>query len=200
MEPRIQNEICPITQESILHKVCTCCCQNTFEAIDLISWIYNEHTCPMCRCTIFTNDLILKRTIPSSPTQFLYNSMKTRQDAFKTTILDNYLQGRTLVYAGRDIHLARNYLTELGVSYTQFTGRIINKTIYNFNAGSPSILLVDLSKFTCGINVTCAKTLIVFDEVSDPEILKQVIGRCQRIGRTGSLEVHHYKEITQTLP
>lgn len=200
MESRIANNICPITQETISHKVCTTCCQNTFEAANLISWIETTHTCPMCRCTLFSFDLILKRQIPYSPTQFLYNSMMTRESSFKKRISESYLTGKVLIFAGKDIDLARRYLHDMDVSYAEFSGRILNKTLYNFNAGTPPILLINYLKFSAGLNVTSATTLLIFDDIPDAETLQQVIGRCQRIGRCQPLEVVRFKEITNPIP
>ena len=133
MGERIANEVCPITQERICHKVCTYCCQNSFEAANLIPWILRESTCPMCRCLITTNDLILKHELPRSPSQFLYNSMCSKEVTFKKDVLSRYSSEKILIFANNEIGVVRSYLEDLKICFTEFSGRIINKTLYNFN-------------------------------------------------------------------
>jgi CRISPR/Cas system-associated endonuclease/helicase Cas3 len=52
---------------------------------------------------------------------------------------------------------------------------------------------MNYQKFSAGLNISMATTLIIFEDISDAEILSQIVGRCQRHGRINNLEV-----LTQT--
>ena len=199
MPARIANNVCPISQEQMLHKACTFCCQNTFEFAPLLSWVLVNHTCPMCRCTIDSNDIILKKEVHVSPTTSFYNSLTTKEISFKKTIQENYLTGiRIVIFAGNEIAIVKNYLAELQVPYSEMTGRIINKTLYNFNARCTSVLLVNHQKFATGLNLQMAQQLVIFDDVSDDEVLAQIIGRCFRAGLGHTLEVIRFNVLSQS--
>lgn len=198
MPERIANELCPISQDAIVHKACTFCCQNTFEFASLLSWVLVKHTCPMCRCTIDSNDIILKKEVHVSPTTSYYNDLTTKEVSFKNTIRERTDTSRIVIFAGDEIATVRTYLAELQVPYCEMTGRIINKTLYNFNAGVPSVLLVNHHKFATGLNLQMAKQLIIFDEISDDEVLAQIIGRSFRAGLDHALEVIKYNVLKQS--
>jgi hypothetical protein len=69
MEHRIANETCPISQEIMLHT-----------AVRIRSKLQS--------CTIFSNDIILKKSNVLSPTTLMHNSMSTKEKSFKKDVFE----------------------------------------------------------------------------------------------------------------
>jgi ERCC4-related helicase len=66
-----------------------------------------------------------------------------------------------------------------------------DKVISDFrdNNSGVNVLLIQSSKDCAGIHLPEVSTLILYHYYSDVDVMQQVVGRAQRIGRNHSLEV-----------
>ena len=64
----------------------------------------------------------------------------------------------------------------------------VDRIVRDFNGSILRVLVLDPQN-PAGLNLQKATTVVIMNEVS-PQITQQVIGRAQRVGRTGPLHVH----------
>ena len=67
---------------------------------------------------------------------------------------------------------------------------IKSRTTWDFEMGDLDILLINIYNYGSGMNLQCATDIVMFHKF-DKNIEKQVIGRGQRFGRKGSLNIHY---------
>lgn len=186
------TEDCPITHAPIVCVGATKCCFNKFEASSLLFSVCQMGSCPLCRSELSSADIVLYSPTPIVPTPGIAAS---KEEVFKGTTLANYTHGRILIFAGAEYALAKRYLEEIGVTFAEFTGRVVNRCINKFAAGQPPILLVDYTRFSTGFNLTAATHLMLFEDTIDATLLQQIIGRAQRIGRSSPLQVVRFSQV-----
>jgi hypothetical protein len=65
------------------------------------------------------------------------------------------------------------------------------RALLDFHNGAATVLFLDASLFAAGLNLQAATDLVLLHRFRKPGATAQVIGRAQRLGRTGALNVWH---------
>jgi hypothetical protein len=193
IKERIMNATtCPITHSDIESPIITSCCHNSFETSFLIPWIGLYNNCPLCRKNIGLQDLVFCNT-------FVTPTYKTRFEYLIDIIAEVYTSGqnRLMIYAGESIAQIRDFLWARKIVFSEFRGRILRRTLSQFEKGTPQILLADIKSFSTGLNIQFATHMLIFEPATSipQETFFQCIGRAHRIGRTLPLSVYTVKSM-----
>lgn len=99
-----------------------------------------------------------------------------------------------LIFASYDnsfVHIGQ-VLERLGMSYSYLKGNhdVVRNIVNRYKTGDLSVLLVNTRNYGSGLNLENTTDIIMFHKF-DSEIEKQVVGRANRMGRTGPLNVYY---------
>lgn len=184
----LNTTICPITHNTINYPVITRCCQNMFEATYLLPWVFAQNTCPLCRASIPTSELIFIQTNQS----LLMNKYET---VAKWLLQHVANPAKRILICGHYSTLAnlRAFLEAYRITFSSFHGRTLRRTIFQFQEGNPNVLLLDVKHYSTGLNLTMTTHMMLMDTFED-HVRTQVIGRAQRIGRVYPLQAFQIKD------
>jgi hypothetical protein len=103
---------------------------------------------------------------------------------------------KVLVFANfaESLRLIRTALNDAKIEYVQLHGttKEITAIVKNFtDSPEPQLLLVNSAQHCAGLNLQSATDLVFAHKITDSSIESQVVGRGQRIGRTGQLRIHY---------
>ena len=201
IKDRIFNDnVDPITYDEIVIPVITKCCQNKFEFSTLTEYLLKtKQACPMCRQAMNPKDLILlddkkgkeevKEPESRNSDNDLYENKEQAMDKLLTRIQKD---AKILISSGP----TGNFFEILKVankhklSIRQLTGNIQtkNKILDEFRKGILNILYLPAYESGSGLNLIEVTDMILYHKMPNG-IEEQVIGRCQRFGRTLPLNI-----------
>jgi hypothetical protein len=187
-----QATLCPITHSEIECAIATSCCFNCFETSFLLPWVNRHQTCPLCRQRIALNQLLLTCTSPP------HLALRNRLENFELVIQHCLAasDARVMVFAGSSaIGQVRAALLRMAVPFSEFRGRVVRRTISNFESGNTNVLLADQNRYSTGMNIPFVSHMVIADPIDSvpKELFMQMVGRAHRIGRTGNLCVYTFK-------
>ena len=204
----IESNMDPILHIEITNPVITSCCKNKFELESLTSYIeFNQSkqssiNCPMCRTPLDLSKLIYigdkkkpkekKKTNPKEGRDFKdFNKIENLEYILQNEIPQDK---RILIFSEYEGNIAkisetfrktgRNNLSPLKGSLSHITS-LIGK----YNSGEIPNLFLNAKYCGSGLNLEKTDVIIMMHKMSDDNI-KQVIGRGNRIGRIGVLQVY----------
>lgn len=204
---RIKNQIKELEKrfENIITSDCNIClspldgpvmeskCQNVFCGKCLLKWLEKNKTCPLCRNKIDSKNLIY---ISSKETKQKEEKKEERLKTKANTIL-NLVKNedrRFIIFSSRNstFRPIRNILSQNKISFIEIKGSIKSReeNLENFKNGETRVLFLNTKFNGTGINLQEATDVIVYHEM-EKDILNQLLGRANRIGRKESLRVHH---------
>lgn len=201
------NGECPICFEGIKDAVMETNCQNIFCGNCMINCLKSSERCPMCRQNIKkinengeqTTSLIYINSSTSSHKKKHIENTKTKIEMLEQIIQSNP-SGKFIIFSSYDktFTMIRNFLHEKGVSFSEVKGNVMvrDKTIDSFKHGNTQVLFLNSQHNGSGINLQEATDLILYHKMSD-SIIKQVLGRANRIGRNEKLIVHHLFDVEE---
>ncbi len=161
----------------------------------LTDWVDKAGRCPKCCQSMKLTDILadeapLPAPLPKKRKHLYRDKMdelseiltaeKTR-DNFRILIFSDF--SGTLLRV-RDI-LKQHDLPFAELEGNQFT---MTRAISDFRSGKKPVLIVDSLQFSSGMNLECTSSVIL---THSSERQTQIIGRAQRLGRVGSLHIHH---------
>ena len=206
-ETHINNQIEELDRrfEDILSKECTICygnlnspvmepaCQNIFCAKCLLTWLDEKSNCPMCRNHINTSDLVYITSENKEEKEEKIEERPTKENAI-VDIIKRKPEGKFIVFSSfnETFNTIKNLLDVNDISYLEAKGAINSLTsrINKFKTGKIQVIFLN-SKFNgSGLNLQEATDVIIYHKMGD-DLLQQVLGRPNRIGRTEPLQVHH---------
>jgi len=76
------------------------------------------------------------------------------------------------------------------ITYGLLSGNKINEVINNYKTGKINILLLNAKDYGAGLNLQMTDDIIMYHRFTK-ETEEQIIGRAQRIGREGQLNVYY---------
>ena len=207
-ETRVTNQLNELDKrfESLLTGDCTICysklsspvmepaCQNLFCAKCLLTWLQQNETCPMCRQKVDTQNLVYitsdggpeenKRKVQTIPTKekTIIDIIKKRKD------------GKFIVFSSfnETFNTICNLFKANDISFLEVKGSIatVEKNIQKFKDGHIQVIFLNSKFHGAGLNLQEATDVIIYHKM-DADLLRQVLGRPNRIGRTEPLQVHH---------
>lgn len=201
IKSRIFNDnVDPITYDEIVTPVISKCCQNKFEFSSLTEYLLKtKQACPMCRQPMNPKDLVLlddkkgKEEVKDpglrNPDNELYEN---KEQAIDKLLSKMKKDSKILVSSGP----TGNYFELLKVAnkhkltVRQLTGNIQtkNKILDEFRKGVLNILYLPAYESGSGLNLIEVTDMVLYHKMPNG-IEEQVIGRCQRFGRTEPLNI-----------
>jgi hypothetical protein len=122
-----------------------------------------------------------------------YNKIP-KMDALISILNKNNKQKRYLIFAdyNETFEKIKKELTELKIKYGILTGggNKIQKTVEKFKNGKISVIMLNAQNFGAGLNLQCATDIIMYHRFTK-RMEEQIIGRGQRMGREGALNVYY---------
>lgn len=156
--------------------------------------------CPFCRTLATNSDYIHINENANSykiPTDAPYDSMR-KKDALNDilySIHQTVTSPRIIVCSDHNESFDNFYLNT-DLKYSKLSGDIA-LTLDDFANGKFNILLLNSKEHGKGLNMQFVDYIIFFHQ-TDPNTETQVIGRAQRPGRTGPLQIIHLRNNTES--
>ena len=190
------NSSCHICLEPLFSPVMEPGCQNLFCGQCILTWLTSHSSCPLCRTTVNTKELI-----------YVSNEEETeekRKGAEETRtmtklekivdIINKKKDGKFLIFSAFDNTFTSicTALLENNITFAQIKGTISNrqKSINDFKNGETTVIFLNTNFNGAGINLQEATDIILYHEM-DTNTQMQILGRANRIGRNTSLKVHY---------
>jgi hypothetical protein len=185
---------CAICLEKINNPVMEPHCQNIFCGSCLLKWFETKTTCPLCRDVVQTNELIyIDNGKQHKHTHVDVKQLETKINTI-ISLIKNKPEGKFIIFSSWDQTFTpiRNILNKNESGFVEVTGSINSRqqSIESFRTGKINIIFLNSKNNGAGINLVEATDIIVYHDMSD-DMLNQIVGRANRIGRVESLNVHH---------
>jgi hypothetical protein len=191
-------QICPISLDDLetVDKVISKCCQTPYNRS--IAEKLSKFKCVVCSSDIQFPDGFIAEKKAVLRTKAVkekgISDTKFKLDVFKDVISVMKPQSKVIIFSDYPevFKTIEIYFADKGIkSVTLDGGSIteIDKSVGSYKTGDSMVLLADSSMYGCGMNFENT-TDIIFIHKINPEMEKQVIGRAQRPGRVGVLNIH----------
>lgn len=197
-----KDNIDPITYDEIVNPVITKCCQNKFEFTTLTEYLLkSKQACPMCRNPMTPKDLVALDSKTGKQEMESVKEIHSRDGIYanKADALEYLLSkkikkdARILISSGPTGNFQEivQVATKNKLSVRQLTGNIQtkNKIIEDFKKGTLNILYLPAYESGSGLNLIEVTDMILYHRMPNG-IEDQVVGRCQRLGRTRPLNLY----------
>jgi hypothetical protein len=191
--------------KSLMHTECNICmselsspvletnCQNLFCGSCLLTWLRTNQTCPLCRVTITSSNLVYVETEKKEDTALPRKRAKTKAETI-ISVLKEKKEGKFIIFSAFDdtFNQMGNILDSNEISYTQLKGSTRAKeiSIEKYKEGIYQVLLLNSTSASSGLNLQETTDIIMYHNMNT-DVLNQILGRANRIGRTTSLTVHY---------
>ena len=198
------NEVCSICYDDIENKTITKCCQNPFCFKCIHIWLSKKAVCPLCKQKMLSTDVFVisetKTCEHMTEEEILdeneFNEKFDKWKNFEILIKKNKEKGnsKTLVFSNYD-NTFTNVIPILNANgirwdFVKGNGAQVNSIINKYKGDQLDLLLVNTRHYGTGMNLENTSDVILFHKF-DVSSEQQVIGRAQRYGRLGSLNVHY---------
>lgn len=184
----LDSRECPICMVSLDESQVTLTteCGHTFCFDCILRSLKMKTECPVCR-HILSDNIVIKQ---QNESQIHPNDEQLRtKDDILQKILENSEQKKFLVYSGN-----REQLYDFQAKYSSETLKCMYLKYYKpddiqlYVNGNVNVMFIT-DDLLSGIDLTCTTDLVMFSQVS-PAKEKQLLGRCNRLGRRHPLNVH----------
>jgi hypothetical protein len=195
-----KDNVDPITYDEIVTPVITKCCQNKFEFSSLTEYLLkSKQACPMCRKPMNPKDLVLlddkkgKEEVNGPQARNSVDDLFENKEQAMEKLLSKIQKGsKILVSSGPTGNYAEvlRVATKCKMTIRQLTGNIQtkNKILDEFRKGILNILYLPAYESGSGLNLIEVSDMVLYHKMPNG-IEDQVIGRCQRFGRTTPLNI-----------
>ena len=192
------NSPCNICYEELKDPVLEFNCQNLFCGECLLKWLQQKNTCPLCRISIDTKDLIYidnKEDNKEDNNIIIKKKEKTLTKPEKIIdIINNNKEGKFLIFSDHDgsFNSISEVFKEYNISCVQIRGnvRTTENNLNSFKHGDTQVVFLNSRYNGAGLNLQEATDIILYNEMNF-NTETQIIGRANRIGRKIPLNVHH---------
>ena len=191
-----EEEACPICFEVPQHAAITGCCKHVFCVACLQRSLAMSHRCPYCRQPTDEQSMLLitddnmeddpgeSDSEPATKPEQVMRILRDAEDACPGF-------GRFLVFSNYEsFGKLQERLSEAGIVHSKLcgTGSAIQKQVQQFEEGKIPVLLLNSTHYGAGLNLQRASHVILTHRMC-VDMEGQVIGRAQRTGRQGALQV-----------
>lgn len=187
---------CPICYMPITDPIMEPHCQNIFCGKCLLRWLEDHSSCPACRHSIIASNLVYIKDIRNDKMLSDSEVDDEKMTKFKRIekIIDSKKGGKFIIFSeyNQTFELIREFLLDKKIIFSEIKGSIgsRNKTISKFKDGKIDVLFLNSLNNGSGINLQEATDIILYHEMEE-DIINQILGRANRLGRKMSLYVHH---------
>lgn len=199
------DELCPVCMNEFNKPTLVDCCAHKY-CFECLTLTMNRtgQKCPVCQTKITKNRMHIvndtndindandtddtndindpNNTIKKDKLEELYNIIISKQD------------GRFLVFADYDetFNKIEKVFKQYKIKYDILKGGgvKIKSTITSFQKGLINVILLNAKNFGAGVNLQCTTDIIMYHRFTS-EMEEQIIGRAQRLGREGILNVYY---------
>jgi hypothetical protein len=204
IENRVQNRFCLVCNSDAEVPTITMCCKNVFCLTCIQSSYKTNPICPFCRASITEDDIIVQVDLPQETVKEIEASNSSNKVEPKLLnkldmlikIIKDKPAGKFLV-----VSLYENSLNELfeklndhNIESTKLGGNnlVVNKRLESFRNPNSSLkcILLNAYSYGSGLNIPETTDIIIYHKLTKA-LETQVIGRAQRFGRVGALNVHY---------
>jgi hypothetical protein len=203
-ETRIENQLHELDKrfEDCLSKECNICyswlqtpvmepaCQNIFCAKCLLTWLKEKNTCPYCRANVTIKNLVYIVDKEEKEEE------KEKELPTKEKVIIDLLQkdGKFILFSSYDetFKSIQDLLYANHIRFCEIKGSMksMEGNIQKFKNGEIKVIFLNSKFHGAGLNLQEATDVIIYHKMED-NLLRQVLGRANRIGRKESLQVHH---------
>jgi hypothetical protein len=207
------SDLDPIMMTEIENPVITPCCNNKFDFESISLW-YKEakdKECPMCRKPLHLNKLIylvdkskikqtneiIEKSKINEKKKLTYNYEENfKEDNIIYVLKKNIMKRKhkILVFSNSDesFNIITNKMKDLKHKHLKGTSSHIANVLNEFKNSDLNILFMNAKYFGAGLNIENATDIIFYHEM-DKDLETQIIGRAQRMGRVGQLNIWKFK-------
>jgi SNF2 family DNA or RNA helicase len=204
IENRVQNRFCLVCNSDAEVPTVTMCCKNVF-CLNCIQCSYKANPmCPFCRSNITENDIVVQVNLPKETVKDIeafHSSTKVEPKLLNKIdmlikIITDKPAGKFLVVSLYDNSLNELFekLKDNNIESTKLGGNnlVVNKTLERFrNPNNPlKCILLNAYSYGSGLNIPETSDIIIYHKLTKA-LETQVIGRAQRFGRVGHLNIHY---------
>jgi SNF2 family DNA or RNA helicase len=178
------------------NKLISNCCQCIFSK-ELLERL-KEIKCPMCDCGLtYPNSFVIEKKliVKSKNTNVPTNGpTKYKLEVFRD-IIDHLGKDRKVIIFSDYPAVFKDFEGFFKIRNIKFVSldggsvEAIDKAVKSYKEGDSTILLADSSMYGSGLNFENTTDIVLIHKIN-PELEKQVIGRAQRPGRNGVLQIH----------
>jgi SNF2 family DNA or RNA helicase len=200
IENRFQNILtipCHICLEPLDDPVLEPGCQNIFCGKCLLKWLQKNNSCPLCRSNVNREGLVyIDKGVNSSSGSHVVSKINRGCTKLETiiNIIKNKPFGKFLIFSSYDSTFVPicNTLHDNNILFSEVRGGCASrqKSILSFKDGKTSVIFLNSNFNGAGINLQEATDVILYHEMNE-NIQNQILGRANRIGRVGELQVHY---------
>lgn len=183
---------CAICYDHLSKPVMESNCQNLFCGACIFKWLESHNRCPLCRQEIRNkngSDLVY---IDDHKEECKENRPPTKEERI-LEILSAYSDGKFIVFSDNDesFNGIRKLLYANKISYIELAGTADNrrKLLESFKTDKIRVAFLNSTQDCSGVNMQEATDIIIYHAMREA-VEQQIIGRANRIGRSGSLRVH----------
>jgi hypothetical protein len=193
----LNNDFCPVCLDGYTKPVLVSCCNKCF-CFDCLAVSLGElhnNRCPHCRQNISTSDLhiISENESEKSKQKMESNELKDKLDVL-IDIIQKKKDGSFLLFANYTETFSKieKKFVEVGITYHILKGQSssISKHINDYENKKVQVIMLNAQYFGAGMNLQTTTDLIIYHRFSN-EMEEQIIGRAQRYGRKGTLNVYY---------
>lgn len=183
-----EEKSCPICWDDFQNPVCTLGCCNKMFCLGCV--LKCQSVCPLCRSVITKETMTV---VSNNEIKHPENDKKSKIESL-IDILSEKPQGKFLVFSNSDATFDKiaDVISDMNMTHNKLSGNAgaIENRIRSFNEGKTQVLLLNPRHYGCGLNLEQTTDIIFFHRF-ETDMERQIIGRAQRYGRTGILNVHY---------
>jgi hypothetical protein len=195
----LNNDYCPVCLDTFNKPVIVKCC-NKFFCFDCLAVSLGElhnNNCPHCRQKINLSDLhIISKDISKQeiiPVKKNKNDLKDKLDVL-IELIQNKPDGSFMVFANymETFSKIETKFKELNITYNILKGQAssVKKHVDEFENKKVQVLMLNAQFFGAGMNLQMTTDLVIYHRFTN-YMEEQIIGRAQRYGRKGALNVYY---------
>lgn len=191
----LNNDFCPVCLDSYTKPVLVSCCNKCFcfDCLAVSMGELHNNRCPYCRQFISSGDLHIISENESQKSKQKSNELKDKLDVL-IDIIQKKKDGSFLLFANyaETFNKIEKKFVEVGITYHILKGQTstISKHIDDYENKRVQVIMLNAQYFGAGMNLQTTTDLIIYHRFSN-EMEEQIIGRAQRYGRKGTLNVYY---------
>ena len=193
----LNNDYCPVCLDSLTKPVLVSCCNKCFcfDCLAVSMGELHNNRCPHCRQFISSSDLhiISENDSEKSKAKIKSNELKDKLDVL-IDIIQKKKDGSFLLFANyvETFNKIEKKFLEVGITFHILKGQssTISKHINEYENKKVQVIMLNAQYFGAGMNLQTTTDLIIYHRFSN-EMEEQIIGRAQRYGRKGTLNVYY---------
>lgn len=187
----MNDELCPICMDEFDQPTLLGCCKNIF-CFECITFATKDtKKCPFCRQSVYKEDFNIISSIPKKKKNT--KELREKIDVLKDIVI-NKPDGKFLIFANfpATFDKIKTMLTDLDITYgiLKGTSKVVSSMIDDFSKGKINVLMLNAKYFGPGMNLQMTTDIVVYHRFSR-EMEEQIVGRAQRLGRKGALNVYY---------